>query len=100
MRITHESVLCGVGSNARCWWSIDVDSDEVPAALSTRVDRHLRRSGDWSRQTPPCRTWGWLIEERVCVTVETRQVLVSVSGPLGSVTPQAQEHVVVVVTYG
>ena len=66
-----------------CTWSMDVAETAHPTdRVTALLANHLWGAKGWDRSTPRCRSWGWTIRERACVSIEVRGVLVVVTGPV------------------
>jgi hypothetical protein len=81
LRPTRVSYSCGpIG--AQCLWSTVVEADdEASDRLVYELETHLTRTKGWHLATSRCRTWGWVIKERACVTIARPPILIMVSGP-------------------
>jgi hypothetical protein len=90
---TSVDVLCGPGPSVTCTWSIDVEGEEdLFADVIAGLEDHLTRTKGWN-PTSQCRSWGWVLKERACVTVELR-------GAELPFTIIGTARVSIVVTYG
>jgi hypothetical protein len=104
VRADEVDLLCGPGPTVTCTWSIEVEADPYADTstdgLIALLENHLFPARGWSRATPRCRSWGWTVQERVCVTLHVRATIVTLSGPAPWPAVNRHDAVRIVVTYG
>lgn len=68
---TRADVLCSPGPSVTCTWFIDVEGQEdLFTEVIAGLEDHLTRTKGWNPSTSRCQSWGWVLKERACVTVE------------------------------
>jgi len=100
--VTYERTLCGPGPAVVCTWKMDVDSREPSVyVLRDQLADHLTYSRGWPSNLPDkqCRTWGWIVKEHACLTVELRDLVLlgpSIAGILSVISAANHRHRVLV----